>query len=158
MLLLLELHLCGGADLDHADSTSELGDPLLQLLAIPVGVGASDLGLQLCHPSLDLCCVAGAVNNRGVVLGHHNATSSAQDVQSNLIKLETDLGRDNLATCQDADVLQHCLTAITEGGSLDGDGSEGAADLVHHQGGERLAVDVLSHNEQRPRCANDLLQ
>src|SRR4029453_2710670 len=53
VLLLLELHLCGGADLDHADATSELGYPLLQLLPIPVGVRAGDLCLALCHPSLD---------------------------------------------------------------------------------------------------------
>src|SRR5215212_1448972 len=131
VLLLLELHLCGGANLDHADATSELGDPLLQLLAIPVGVGAADLGLQLCHPSLDLCSGAGAVNDRGVVLGHHNAASAAQDIEPNLIKLETDLRGDNLATGQDADVLQHCLAAITKGRGLDSDGSEGAADLVH---------------------------
>ena len=54
VLLLLELHLGGGADLDHADAAGELGDPLLQLLAIPVGIGPLDLGAQLRHAAGDL--------------------------------------------------------------------------------------------------------
>src|SRR6478752_6815827 len=46
MLLLLELHLGVRADLDDADATGELGEALLELLAVPVGVGALDLGLD----------------------------------------------------------------------------------------------------------------
>jgi chaperonin GroEL len=46
VLLLLELHLGGGTDLDDADAAGQLGQPLLQLLAVPVGVGRLDLGLS----------------------------------------------------------------------------------------------------------------
>ena len=54
VLLLLELDLGGRADLDHRDAAGELGEPLLQLLAVPVGVGVLDLGLDLVDAAGDL--------------------------------------------------------------------------------------------------------
>ena len=43
VLLLLHLGLGGGADLDHRDAAGELRQPLLELLAVEVGVGVLDL-------------------------------------------------------------------------------------------------------------------
>ena len=47
VLLLLELHLGGGADLEDGDAARQLGQALLQLLPVVVGVGVLDLGLDL---------------------------------------------------------------------------------------------------------------
>ena len=47
VLLLLELDLGGRADLDHTHAAGQLGETLLELLAVPVGVGVLDLGLDL---------------------------------------------------------------------------------------------------------------
>ena len=47
VLLLLQLDLGGRADLDHRDAAGELGQALLQLLLVPVGVRVLDLGLDL---------------------------------------------------------------------------------------------------------------
>ncbi|MBV9495286.1 MAG: chaperonin GroEL, partial [Acidobacteria bacterium] len=44
-------------------------------------------------------------------------------------------------------VLEHCLAAVTEARRLDGDGCEGAAQLVHDERGQSLALDVLGHDE-----------
>src|SRR5690606_30046908 len=54
VLLLLELDLGGRADPDDAHATGQLGEALLELLAVPVGVGALQLGLDLRDPALDL--------------------------------------------------------------------------------------------------------
>ena len=54
VLLLLELHLGGRADLEHRDTTGELGQALLQLLLVVVGVGVLDLGLDLRDPAVDV--------------------------------------------------------------------------------------------------------
>lgn len=54
VLLLLELHLGGGADLDHAHAAGQLREALLELLAVPVGVGVLDLGLDLVDAARDL--------------------------------------------------------------------------------------------------------
>ena len=43
VLLLLELDLGGRADLDDGDAAGQLGQALLELLAVPVGVGVLDL-------------------------------------------------------------------------------------------------------------------
>jgi hypothetical protein len=58
LLLLLQLDLGGRADLDHVDPTRQLGEPLLQLLTVVVGVGTLDLGLDLADAGLDLLLVA----------------------------------------------------------------------------------------------------
>src|SRR5436189_18743 len=47
VLLLLHLGLGGCADLDDRDTARQLGETLLELLAIEVGVGVVDLGLDL---------------------------------------------------------------------------------------------------------------
>src|SRR6476661_6047514 len=54
VLLLLELDLGVRADLDDADATGELRETLLELLLVPVGVGALDLGLDLVDAAGDL--------------------------------------------------------------------------------------------------------
>ena len=68
VLLLLHLGLGGSADLDDGDTAGELREPLLELLAIEVGVGRLDLGLDLLDPALDVVAVTGAVDDRGRVL------------------------------------------------------------------------------------------
>src|ERR1700753_3472252 len=47
-----------------------LAQPLLQLLAVVVGVGVVDLGADLVDPARDLVRVTGAVDERGLVLCH----------------------------------------------------------------------------------------
>ena len=54
VLALLELDLGGRADLDDADAAGQLGQPLLQLLAVPVGVGVLDLPADLRDAGVDL--------------------------------------------------------------------------------------------------------
>ena len=50
---------------------------------------------------------------------------------------------------QDRDVLQHRLAAIAEARRLHGRDLEAAAQLVDHERGERLALDVLGDDDQR---------
>src|SRR5206468_8175271 len=60
VLLLLHLGLGRSADLDDRDAARQLGEALLELLAVEVGVGVLDLGLELLDPSLDGVGLAGA--------------------------------------------------------------------------------------------------
>ena len=69
VLLLLELHLGGGADLDHGHAAGQLGQALLELLAVPVRVGVVDLALDLGDAALHVLGGAGALDDGGVVLG-----------------------------------------------------------------------------------------
>ena len=58
VLLLLQLGLGRGADLDHRHAAGQLGQPLLQLLAVEVGGRGLDLGADLLDAALDRVCVA----------------------------------------------------------------------------------------------------
>src|SRR6476659_647315 len=158
VLLLLELDLGVRADLDDADAAGELGETLLELLAVPVGVGALDLGLDLVDAAGDLALLAVAVDDRRVVLGEDDAAGLAEDGQVGLVEAEPDLRRDDLATGEDGDVLEHGLAAVPEAGSLDGRDVERATDLVDHEGREGLAVDVLGNDEQGLARLHDLLE
>ena len=102
--------------------------------------------------------VAGAVDDRRVVLGDDHATGLAQDLEAHLVELEPDLGGDDLRAGEGRDVLHHRLAAVAEGRGLDGGDVEGAADLVDDQGRQRLAVDVLGEDEERLAGADDLLE
>ena len=64
VLLLLELDLGGGADPHHGDAAGQLGQALLELLAVPVGVGVLDLTLDLGDAALHVVGLAGTVDDR----------------------------------------------------------------------------------------------
>ena len=58
----------------------------------------------------------------------------------------------------DRDVFQHRLAAIAEAGRLHRGNLQPAAQLVHHQRGERLAFDVLGDDQQRTAGLRDRFQ
>ncbi|OEI67489.1 DNA polymerase II large subunit [Curtobacterium sp. ER1/6] len=148
VLALLELDLGRGTRLDDGHATGELRQALLELLAVVVGVGRLDLGADLTDAARDLLVVAGTLDDRGLVLGDDHLAGLAQQVEGRVLELEADLLGDDLATGQDRDVLQHGLAAVTEARGLDGDGLEDATDLVHDEGREGFAVDVLGDDEE----------
>src|SRR3954468_6182970 len=158
MLLLLHLRLGGRADLHDGDAAGELGEALLELLAIEVGVGVLDLDLDLVDAALDRLGLAGAVHERGGVLGDDHAAGAAELRDLGVLELEAHLLGDDLAAGEDRDVLEHALAAVAEAGGLHGDAGEGAAQLVHDERREGLALDVLGDDQQRAAGLDDLLE
>ena len=77
-LLLLHLRLGGRADLDDGNAADELREALLELLAIVVARGLLDLRADLLHASLDVRLLAGAVDDRRVVLVDLDALGAAE--------------------------------------------------------------------------------
>src|SRR5690606_35803997 len=114
VLALLELDLGGGTALDVGYAAGQLGQPLRQLLAVVVGVGALDLGADLVDAAGALLLVASALDDGGLVLGDDDLAGLAQQVQVGVLQLQTDLFADDLAAGQDGHVLQHRLAAVTE--------------------------------------------
>ena len=103
-------------------------------------------------------CVTGAVDDRGVVLRHDDAAGAAELRDLRVLELEAHLLGDDLAAGEDRDVLEHALAAVAEARSLDGDAGEGAAQLVHDERREGLALDVLGDDQQRAAGLDDLLE
>ena len=77
--------------------------------------------------------ITGAVDDRGVVLCHDDATGAAELRELRVLELEAHLLGDHLAASEDRDVLEHALAAIAEARRLDRDAGEGAAELVHDE-------------------------
>src|SRR6185436_7726468 len=158
VLLLLHLGLGGSADLDHRNAARQLGEALLELLAVEVGVGVLDLLLDLLDARLDRVALAGTVDDRRRVLVDHDLAGAAELRHRGVLELQAHLLGDHLATGQDGDVLEHPLAAVAEARRLHGDGGERAAQLVDDDRGERLALDVLGHDQQRAAALDDRLE
>ena len=99
--------------------------------------------------ALDVGLLAGAVDDRGVLLLDHHLLGAAEHVERDVLELDAEILADRLAAGQDRDVLQHGLAAIAEARRLHGRDLEAAAQLVDHERGERLAFHVLGDDEQR---------
>src|SRR5476649_1790317 len=149
ILALLHLDLGGAADADHCNTAGQLGQTFLQLLLVVVRGGFLDLRLDLRHACLDLGLLAGAVDDGGVFLVDHHLLGAAQHGDGDVLELDAEIFRDRLAAGQDRDVLQHGLAAIAEARSLHRRDLEAAAQFVDDERGQSLALDVLSHDQQR---------
>ena len=121
----------------------------LQLLAIVVRGSLLDLRPDLVAAALDVLLRAGALDDRRVLLLDQHALGAAEHVQSDVLELDAEVLGDDLAAGEDRDVLEHRLAAITEARRLHRGHLQAAAQLVHHERGERLALDVLGNDQQR---------
>ena len=91
ILLLLDLDFGRAADADHRDAAGELGEPLLQLLAVVVGGGLLDLRLDLIDAGLDVLLLAGAVDDRGLFLLDHDLLGAAEHRRRHAFELDAEV-------------------------------------------------------------------
>ncbi len=157
-LLLLQLGLGGSANLQYSNATGQLGQALLQLLAVEVGVNALKLVLDLVDAVLDGGLVASAVNDQRGVLGDLDGLSGAQHLDLGVGQRHAEVLVDDLCAGNGSDVLQDALTTIAEARSLNSNSGERATQLVQQDGCQSLALNVLSNDEQRTAGLHDLLQ
>src|SRR6478609_2764481 len=87
VLALLELDLGGSAGLDDRNTAGQLGQALLQLLAVVVAVRLLDLGADLVDPTLDLVLVASALDDGRLVLGDDDLARTAEQVELGGVEL-----------------------------------------------------------------------
>src|SRR5262249_41397249 len=114
ILLLLHLDLGRAADADPRDAARELGEPLLQLLAVIVGGRLLDLLLDLADARFDVLLLAGAVDDRGLLFLDDDLLGAAEHLQRHVLELDAEVFRDELAAGEDRDVLEHGLAAVAE--------------------------------------------
>src|SRR5262249_50629752 len=99
-----------------------------------------------------------AVDDRRIVLVDDDALRAAEVRDDRVLELEADFFADDLTVRQRRDVLQHRLAAIAEARRLDRGDLEGATELVDDERRERLALDVLSDDEERAALLGNLLE
>src|SRR3989442_4836209 len=93
-----------------------------------------DLRPDLLDPALDLLGVAGALDDRGVVLVHDHLLGPAEVLELEVLELDPEVLRDRLAAGQGRDVLQHGLAAVAGTPRPSGGASERAPQPAHHDG------------------------
>ena len=81
-----------------------------------------------------------------------------QQLDGSVLQLIAQIRGDHGAAGQGSDILQHLLAAVAEAGSLDSHDIQGAAQTVDDQGGQSLALDILSHDQQLHAVLHHLLQ
>src|SRR5579863_7976241 len=114
VLALLDLDLGRAADADDRHAARELGETLLELLAVVVRGGLLDLRLDLADASLDVGLLASAVDNRGVLLLDRHLLGTAEHVHGDLVELNTEILADRLSAGENRDVFEHGLAAIAK--------------------------------------------
>ena len=87
VFLLLHLDLRGCADVDDGHAAGQLGEALLQLLAVVVAGGLLDLGFDLTHAGLDHLAVAFAADDGGVVLVNGDFLALAEHAEVGILEL-----------------------------------------------------------------------
>ena len=92
-LLFLHRDFGGRADVDLGDAAGELGEALLELLAVVVAGGVVDLVLDLLDAALDGLLVAGAFDDRGVVLVDADLLGPAES-ELDVFELDAELFED----------------------------------------------------------------
>ena len=91
MRCFFQLHLGCGADLENGNAARQLGKTLLQLLAVVIGIGVLDLGLDLRDATLEVILASSATDDGGLVLGDDDLLGLAEQRQIDVFELETDL-------------------------------------------------------------------
>ncbi len=149
ILLLFHLDFGRTADADHRNAAGELGEALLQLLAIVIGGRLGDLRLDLGDPAFDVGLGAGAVDDGRRFLVDAHPLGAAEHRQGDVFELDAEIFGNDLAGGQDRDVFEHRLAAIAEARRLDGRDLQAAAQLVDDESRQRFAFDILGDDDQR---------
>src|SRR3974390_2556279 len=149
ILALLHLDLGGTANSNYRNATSELRQPLLQLLLVVVGCRLLDLHFDLRDTRFDVDLLAGAVDDRGVFLLDHHLLGAPEHVQSNLVEFDAEILADGLSASEDRDVFEYGLAAIAEAWCFHRRNLEAAAQLVNDKRGQSFALNILGDDDER---------
>src|SRR6185312_11030029 len=158
VLLFLDLGFRRAADTDDGNAACEFCQPLLQFLLVVVRGRFLDLRLDRLDAGRDDGFLAGAVDDRRLILLDQHAFGPSEHVDGDVLQLDAEIFRDHLAGRQNGYVFQHRLATIAETWGLDRSDLQSAADLVDDQRRQSLAFNILGDNQQRLAALYDRLE
>jgi hypothetical protein len=157
-LLLLHLDLGGGTDLDHGHAAGELGQTLLELLAVVVGGGLLDLGADLLAAALDVGSVPAPSM---MVVSSLLIWTFLAEPSSFRVAFSSFRPTSSEMTVPPVRMAMSCSMALRRSpkpGALTAQTLMMPRMLVDHQGGQGLALDVLGDDHQRLAGLGDGLE
>ena len=145
--LLFHLGLGGCTDIDHSNTTSELGKPLLEFLAIVIGRGLFDLTTNLVDPAGDVSTCALTLDEGCSFLRDGNAC------RTKIIELTFSslMPRSSVMTCQPVRIAISSSMALRRSpkpGALTAATFRVPRDLVDHESRECFPFDVFRNDEE----------
>ena len=90
-LLLLQFRLGCRADFNDRYAADQLGETLLELFLVVVRGGIFDLGAELLDAAFDLAGLAGALDDRGVVLVDDHFLGAAEVFELHVFELDAEI-------------------------------------------------------------------
>src|SRR5580658_3106306 len=147
-LLFLQFRLGSRADFNDGNAADELGKALLELFLVIVAGGVFDLGADLLHTAFDVRGLAGAFDDRAVVLVDGDFLGAAEVLELHVLELAAQVLGDGLAAREGGDVFEHGLAVVAKARGLDGGALQRAAKLVDDQGRQRFAFDVFGDDQE----------
>src|SRR5690606_6384436 len=120
-------------DANDGDAACELRKTLFELLAVVIARRLVHLAADLLRAAVDGLAVAGAADDRRLVLVDDDPPCPAELLERRILELEPEILRDDLRAGQNGDVLKHRLAPIAETRRLDRGILEHGADLVDDQ-------------------------
>ena len=125
-----------------------------------VVIRSAHLGLiaNLSYASSNSLLRACAVYDGGVVFGDGNLVGRAEHIDSSGIEAQAFVLADYGTTGEDSNIFEHLFAPIAKAGGFNGSHFERAAQFVHHQGTQSLAIHVLGNNQERAAVLSHGLQ
>ena len=148
ILFLLHLWLSLCAYVNDGHSASDLSKTLLELLAIVVRGSGFNLLTDKLHTALNVGALASAFDDDCVFLVDGDALCFTEVTELHVLELDTKIFSKATTTCENSDVFEHCLTAITKARCLDSCDIKRATKFVNNQCSESFTFDILSDDEE----------
>src|SRR6266850_761260 len=107
-----------------------------------------DSRTELLDAPFDFGGLSAAGDDGGVVLVDRHFLGAAEFFDFHVLKFQAEILCDGLSTGENGDVFEHGLATIAEAGGFHGRHLYRSAQLVHHQGGEGFALELLGNDQQ----------
>ena len=101
---------------------------------------------------------AAAANHRGVIGIHHHPAGLPQVLKGDFFQRQPGLIGDERGAGEHGNIIERSALLLAEFRRLHRHCFQDAAQMIHHQGGQRFALDFLRDNQQRPRRFRHRLQ
>ena len=155
----LQFGFGGRAHFNYSHATDQAGDPLLQLFGVVVAVGGGQFVLELLHTRGNgglICPIAR--HDRGRVLGDRHLLGISQNAGITGFELRARFFAHHLAIDHEGDIFEHELAALAKARSFHSGHVQHAPQFVDHQGGKRVAFNILGNDQQRFAIAHHSFQ
>ena len=148
VLELTDLDLGRSTDLDDGDATSKSAHTLLKLFLVIIASSCVHLFKKSINALINISLGASTTHKNNVILGDDDSLGTSEHANISVIDgLANILGEEG-GTSGDSDILHGVASVVTEAGGFDGGDLKSTAELVHDEGGESLALNILSDEEE----------